>query len=66
MRGNEEKVRRRVVGEGLGNRVVLNFLGGKVGKKGEFGEKSTFCYGSGTGKGDFSAFWRERWILFGN
>ena len=31
--GTEGQVRRRVVGEGLGEGVVLNFLGEEVGKK---------------------------------
>ena len=51
----ERQVRRRVVGEGLGEGVVLTFWRGR-GEKGKFGEKSTFCYGDGTETGDFSAF----------
>ena len=34
--GNEGQVRRRVVGEGVGDEVVFDFLEGGVGKKREF------------------------------
>ena len=43
VRGNEGQVRRRVVGEGLGKRKVLNFFWGEVGKKGKLEKNLRFA-----------------------
>ena len=42
----EGQVRRRVVGEGLGNRVVLNFFGRKMGKRGKLEKNLRFAMGT--------------------
>ena len=52
MGGNEGQVRRRVVGEELGEGVSFELFG----EKGVIGEKSTFCYGDNLKKNIFSAF----------
>ena len=62
----EGQVRRRVVGEELGEGVSFELFGERSGEKGVIGEKSTFCYGDKMRKGDFSTFWRERRKQFGD
>ena len=56
VRGNEGQVRRRVVGEELGEGVSFELFGERSGEKGVIGEKSTFCYGDNLKKNIFSAF----------
>ena len=56
----EGQVRRRVVGEELGEGVSFELFGERSGEKGVIGEKSTFCYGDKIETVDFSAFWRGR------
>ena len=43
--GNEGQIRRRVVGGFLGNRRILNFLGGGVGKRGKLEKNLRFAMG---------------------
>ena len=58
--GSSASGRRGVGGRG----EFCTLLEWDVGKRESWG-KSTFCNGSEMGTGNFSAFWRERWMLFG-
>ena len=47
VRAPDGQVRRRVVGGFLGNRMILNFLGGGVGKRGKSEKNLRFAMGTG-------------------
>ena len=56
MRENEGQVRRRVVGEGLGEKMSFELFEMKSREIWQIREKSTVCYGFNLKNENFSAF----------